>query len=133
MEKTTVGKNWIQKDLRRLRNNTLVLVVITFSTLGVLLGYYLFSDTFRGSFNNVSYAYEGSEMKVEWETKFPARTRIEHGTSQIYLNETDFTESFETTHATEVIGLLPGKPHFFRLIAEDNTGEKYISDFYTAQ
>ena len=126
-------KNWIQKDLRRLRNNTLVLVVIAFSTLGVLFGYYLFSDAFRSPFNNISYAYEGSEMKIEWETKFPARTRVEYGTSQIYLNETDLTDNFETEHEAEVIGLLPGKPHFFRLIAEDNTGEKHISTFYAVQ
>lgn len=126
-------QSWIQKDLRRLRNNTLVLVVVVFATIGVLFGYYLSTGILLGPFANVSYAYEGSEMKIEWETRFPARTRVEYGTSQVYLNETDMSSTFGTKHAVDVDGLLPDKPHFFRLIAEDNTGQKHISTFYTAK
>ena len=125
---------WFTRELSKLKNRTLVLVVVAFATLGVLVGYYMFTDVFGGPFQNVSYAaVNGSALMIEWETSFPARTRVEYGTSEIYLNETDLSDTFETDHDVALGGLLPGAKHVFRLVAEDNAGQKFTSPFYQAK
>lgn len=122
---------WLKSELLKLKRRTLTLVIISFATLGVLVGYYLFSGVFKGTFQNVTYAAaDSSNLRIEWETKFPARTRVEYGTNEIYLNETSFTSEYSMDHGISLEGLLPDKAHVFRLIAEDNTGKKFMSPFY---
>jgi len=128
------NRKWVQEEIAKLRNGTLVLVVVAFATLGVLLGYYLFSDVFGSPFKNITYAAsDGTELKIAWETKFPSKTRVQYGTNSIYLNETGMSSAFATEHDVDLEGLLPGKPHIFRLVAEDSSGQKHISPFYTAE
>lgn len=130
-EEILQDKTWLQKELTSLRTNTLMLVVVAFSVLGVLIGYYLFSDVFGGAFKNVTFAATNdSAVKIEWETNFPARTKVEYGTSEFYLNETNLTSEYDMEHDIEIGGLLPDKDHVFRLIAEDDRGNKHMSDFY---
>lgn len=128
------NRKWVQEEISRLRNGTLVLVVVVFATLGVLIGYYLFSDVFGSPFKNITYAAtNGTELKITWETSFPAKTRVQYGTSSVYMNETGMSFAYETEHDVDLEGLLPGKTHLFRLIAEDSTGQKHISPFYKAE
>lgn len=121
----------IKKELMRLKSGTLFLVVVVFSVMGVILGYYLFGSGLTGTFNNVVYAYSGDEfMKVAVDTKEPMRTYIEYGTSTEILNRKNISRTFETHHYVDLNGLLPGKKHVFRIVAEDNTGVLYKSGFY---
>ena len=127
-------RKWLQEEISRLRNGTVVLIVVTFATLGVLIGYYLFSDVFSNPFKNVTYAaVDDTELRIVWETEFPAKTRVQYGTSSVYLNETIMGLAYDTEHSVDLEGLLPGKPHLFRLIAEDSSGQKHISPFYKAE
>jgi hypothetical protein len=131
VQSLTSNRRWVQDEISKLRNGTVVLVVVTFATLGVLIGYYLFSGAFGNPFKNVTYAaVNGSSVQIAWETSFPARTRVEYGTSDIYLNETQLTPTFEVSHDVDLDGLLPDRSHLFRLVAEGDTGQKYISVFY---
>src|SRR5690606_17602803 len=109
MSQQAVQKNqetWVQHELRKLKRGTLVLAVVAFSTLGFLIGYYFLSS---GPFINVSYVDEDTDMYVEWETKFPAKTNVEYGTSEVYVNETSVSEDFSTSHRVALNGLLPDK------------------------
>lgn len=125
---------WFTRELAKLKHKTLILVVAAFATLGVLVGYYMFADVFGGPFQNVSYAaVSTSGLKIAYETKVPVRTRVEYGTNEFYLNETELTDTFETEHDVSVSGLLPGAKHVFRIVAEDNTGQRYTSPFYQAK
>jgi hypothetical protein len=94
----------------------------------------LFSGVFSNPFKNVTYAAGNStELRIAWETEFPAKTRVQYGTSTIYLNETEISSSYGTDHDVDLEGLLPGKTHLFRLIAEDSSGQKHISPFYETE
>lgn len=120
----------IKKELMRLKSGTLFLVVVVFSILGVILGYYLFGMGVNGMFSRIAYAYPGNDlMQIEINTRVPARTYVEYGTSTEILNQKSISRTFETHHYTDVKGLLPGATHVFRVVAEDNTGDIYKSDF----
>lgn len=125
--------NWIQKELYKLKNETLILVVVVFSAFGLLLSYYVFNDVLGLPFKNITYRkYDDNLIGIKWESKTPLKTKVEYGTSQIYLNDTDYHETFETSHSVQVKGLLPGKDHYIRLVAEDAQGQKYTTPFFVA-
>ncbi len=126
-------ETWVSQELNKLRRGTLVLVIIIFSFLGILVGYFFLSDFASGPFTKVSYTDSGRNLYIEWETRFPAKTQVEYGTSEIYVNETSLSEGYETLHKAYVGGLLPDKAHYFRLVAEDEFGQRFFSPFYSSE
>ena len=124
-------ESWIKKELSTLRRATLVMVVVVFSAIGCVIGYFIFSDVLSGPFENVAYAQNGSTMEVTVETKIPSRARLEYGTAPEYVNRVPMGEEYETKHKISLSGLLPDKAHFFRIVLEDQAGRLHTSGFYT--
>ena len=119
------------KELRMLKHGTLALVVVVFAVIGVLSGYYISSDTFLGPFKKVSYAMTSpSTIELALETRSPMRTRIEYGTSTDYVNQKQVSPSYSMVHEVSLDGLLPGKAHMVRFVAEDQSGKLHVSEFY---
>jgi hypothetical protein len=135
---TTLAQNtddkteWLKNELHKLRKHALVLIVIVLSVIGVIAGYYVTSDMFTGPFKKMTYAMMSpSNIELALETTSPMRTKIEYGTSPDYVNQKQVSASYSKTHAVSLDGLLPGKPHMVRFVAEDQTGRLHVSDFYT--
>ncbi|MBI2414859.1 hypothetical protein HYV31_03455 [candidate division WWE3 bacterium] len=122
---------WISLEIVKLKTHTVSLFIFVFVVIGVLLGYYLVGGIFSSPFTKITYAQtKNTEMQVNVETKFPARTAIEYGTSSAYVNSIPITNTFKKTHSGQVAGLLPGADHTFRIVAYDSAGRAYYSDFY---
>ncbi|HSX39273.1 MAG TPA: hypothetical protein VLI92_01645 [Candidatus Saccharimonadales bacterium] len=73
---------------------------------------------------------DSSTVVVNITSATPVKTKVEYGTSDLYLNATDADEAFQTTQSHTIWGLLPGKTHFFRVIAKDSDGKTYFTKFY---
>lgn len=128
------NNEWIKKDLRRLKNNTLLFFVVVLAVIGLIIGYYVSSDLFLGPFKRVSYAMlSPSSVELALETRSPMRTRVEYGTSKDFVNQKRISPIYTTEHSVSIDGLLPGKPHMVRFVAEDQAGRVYFSDFYQVQ
>lgn len=70
-------------------------------------------------------------VALEIKTDFPMKTKVQYGTSELYLNETEMSPELKTTDKKVVWGLLPNRPHYFRLIGETKGGKVFASKFYT--
>ena len=75
----------------------------------------------------------GQEINVDFKTKVPSKIKVEYGTSDMYLNETEPTEIFDMSHDVAISSVLPNKKHFVRLIAYTEEGKSYTSDFFTIE
>lgn len=133
MPTETRDETWLRKELNELRGAAFAMSLVVFATIGCLLGYFLFSETLVGPFKNIAYAQSGSTMEVKVETRVPTRARVEYGTAPEYLNKKEMDEKYQTDHEIMVSGVLPGKPHFFRVILEDQSGRFHTSAFYTVK
>lgn len=123
----------LRKSFSRVQKITLVLFVLILCVLGLIVGFYFTSDMLRGPFEHVTYAYAGdSTLSINLKTRNMSRTRIEYGTSEEILNES-FSDDYRENHSFTIKGLLPGKPHLFRVVAESKDGELYTSQFYTIE
>lgn len=124
-------KQNLRDQLRKLRSNTLVLMVVTFSVIGVLIGYYISGDLFTGPFKNVSIDTLGeSVIRVSFETSTPSITKIKYGTSDIYMNELTISESFSNNHQIDLRNLLPQRSHMIKLYAKEADGQEHLSPSY---
>lgn len=124
-------KNSLIDQLRRIRSRTLTLIVITFSVIGVLIGYYIVSDIFSGPFKNVSVDLLGeSSVRVSFETKSPAKTKVQYGTNDIYMNEVSVSSDFSSEHDIDLKNLLPQRLHMIKLFAKEASGREYLSPVY---
>jgi len=86
---------------------------------------------FKTPIKKVEFTQQGKDsVVVTVASSSPVKTRVEYGTSDLYLNATAPAEQFETTQTHVVWGLLPGKKHFFRVIAMDESGKSYTTKFY---
>ena len=71
-----------------------------------------------------------SAAVIHWETKFPAKTKLEYGTSEIYPNSLIVSDAYALDGRQSILALLPGRKHVFRIVAEDKTGKTHVSPFY---
>jgi len=127
-------ETWLKKELNELRSASFTMALVVFAAIGCLIGYFFLSESFlTGPFTRIAYARTPIGIEVDVETKVPARMRVEYGTSREYLNRMEMGKDFETEHSTNVVGLLPGKTHFFRVVLEDQRGQLHTSSFYTVK
>ena len=110
-------------------NISIVSVVLILALFMILTGFYYYKKYFP--FSNVNLAKQpAGNVKVEFATKIPVKSKIEYGTTDVYVNSTDTTENYEKSHLKTVDGLLPEKNHYFRLVVWDENGNEYKSNFY---
>ena len=96
----------------------------------VLVGTYYYKNIFP--FRSVKIENTPAQsVEVEINTIVEVKAKIEYGTSQLYLNETQETSEATKTQTIEISGLLPAKEHFLRVVATDSGGRHYTSKFYS--
>ena len=128
--------SWLQKELKNLRNKTVLLFFFGLLFSGSLFGYFVVSEVIyivRDPVKNVSHAYAGeSNLKVNVETKEPTMVKIEYGTTEDALNERPVSVKYDMEHSVLIKGLLPDKAHSYRVVLQDEEGNTHKSDFFTA-
>ncbi len=67
---------------------------------------------------------------ISYKTLKPAITRVEYGTSTYYPNSLQLSENYSIDHEAVLHGLLPGKPHVYRIVGVDEKGKTYTSNFF---
>lgn len=75
----------------------------------------------------------GQAVKVSFVSNVPLKTRMEYGTSNIYLNSTKECEEYKTEHEVYVANVLPERTHYVKLIGYDANGKVYESTFFTVE
>lgn len=106
------------------------LFTLVFLGLAVAIGLYSYFTT-KTPFKDVKILpYGAGSVLVRIKSDTPIKTKIEYGTSQVYLNETTMSVDFKTEDIQLVAGLLPDKQHFFRVIGFSPKGTKFVSEFY---
>lgn len=106
--------------------------VLTLVFLGIAVAFFGFSYfKFKTPIQKVEFTPQGSNaMVVNVQSSTPLKTRVEYGTSDIYLNSSDEAEAFQTSQTHTIWGLLPEKKHFYRVVAVDESGQSYTTKFY---
>ncbi len=86
-----------------------------------------------GPVTGMNYLFNNGVAKFRWQTRFPARTRIEYGTSLYSLNSLDVSKDYLSSHTLGFLGILPDKKHFFRVVTEAENGRTYATKFYVVK
>jgi hypothetical protein len=124
-----------QKLRTKKKENILAAVITTISltaTLALLAyTYYQNWTPFRQVRAQTINAGQG--LQVSAVTKVPVKTKLEYGTSTIYLNSVEATHEAKKEHSLTVSGVLPNKKHYVRLVAYTEGGKQYTSDFYVVE
>ena len=132
MEKGRIKGLNLKKMKLKLRKELLISIALTILVLAVtmgVVGLYYYKSLFP--FSNVNIAKQPTgNVKVEFATKIPVKSKIEYGTTDVYVNSTETTGNYEMSHLTTIDGLLPKKDHYFRLVVLDEKGNEYMSNFY---
>ena len=127
----TQVENKLKEELKSLKSKTLLLIVLVFSVIGVLIGYYVSGNIFDAPFKDVSVDVLGeSTVRVGFETSFPAKTKVVYGTSEMYTNEQEVSSNFTKIHEVYLDSLLPNKDHIIKLVAREMDGREHISPSY---
>jgi hypothetical protein len=102
--------------------------------VGFAVFWYFYSYVPTGPLDAVDSVKLGeSAAVIKWKTKFPAKTRIEYGTSALYPNSFLVSEAYAESGSHSMLTLLPGRCHVFRIVAEDRAGRVYFSPFYSLE
>ncbi|MFA6981474.1 MAG: hypothetical protein WC243_00390 [Patescibacteria group bacterium] len=75
----------------------------------------------------------GQAVKVVFESNIPLKTRLEYGTSDVYLNTTEESEEYKTKHEVYVASVLPERKHYIKLVGYSENGKVYESGFFTVE
>lgn len=95
-----------------------------------LLAFYFYTNLYPFSDINVISAGK-MRAEIQVKTRVPTKYKVEYGTSDLYLNETQVTTDYATQHESTISGLIPEKQHFIRVVAYDQSGKEYRSKFFT--
>lgn len=106
-----------------------LLTVLFLALAAGFWGYSYFK--FKTPIKKVEFVPQGTtSMTINITSSQPLKTKVEYGTSDYYLNSSTETDTFQTSQSHTIWGLLPEKPHFFRIVAQDESGKEYKTKFY---
>lgn len=111
---------------------TILAFVLTslFLSIAILFEFYYYAST-RTPLKNIEVVPNGkSSVIINVVSTVPVKTKIEYGTSTLYLTSTPEDVDYNVEHKDLVWGLLPDKTHYFRVVAQDQNGKQYASNFY---
>jgi len=124
----------VEKLGKRIFYAIVIMSMVVLFFLGFAVFWYFYTYVPTGPLEELSYQKLGdSAAVVTWKTKFPAKTRIEYGTSQMYRNSLIVSDAYALDGGQSLLALLPGKKHVFRIVAEDKAGRVYFSPFYSLE
>ena len=116
----------------KLKKELIISIVLATLFLAIsvgIIGFYYYKNLFPFSKVNIAKQPAGN-VKVEFATQIPVKAKVEYGTTDVYVNSTETTESYDNYHSKTIEGLLPKKDHYFRLVVWDEMGNEYKSNFY---
>lgn len=124
------------KRIKSKKKDTVLAALVSTVSLTAALGLLVYSyyenwTPFRVV--NAETINSGQALKVEFSSKIPVKTKIEYGTSEMYLNSTEITPELKEEHNVVVSGIIPSTKHFLRLVAYTESGKEYKSDFFVVQ
>lgn len=130
----TIFQN-LRKKFKKQDKKTLIAGIITTSCL-VIAGFLLLF-VFAKRLAPFEYVHAetnklGQSISVALTTKRPVRTRVEYGTTKMYLNAVEGDATYKTEHNIVIPGVLP-KKHYLRVIAYTENGKEYKTDFYMVE
>jgi len=105
-----------------------------FLTIAIaMLVYYYFSSWTPFEYVHIKPSGMGQALEIEVQTKVPTKVKVEYGTSDVYLNSTEITNSFSKEHNIPIASILPERKHYVRVTAVTEKGKEYQSHFYTVE
>lgn len=115
---------------------TLSTIVVAFVIVGIV-GWILLTNAYfnkTSPITKINYKVLGNNlMRIEWESDIPVKTKVEYGTSPLYTNKTNVSNDYSVLGSNLIVGLLPDKQHFFRIIAQDINGNVYTTKYYSSE
>jgi hypothetical protein len=131
--KSIAPKNKLVESSNNMQDITFVtLTAIVMTSVFIFVAVNVFSYTRSAKNRRFKSNYKvlgESSVRVFWSHEVPVKSRVEYGTTEEYLNSTDPSSTYSEKGHVLVSGLLPNKPHVFRLVSYDEKGNEYSSKF----
>ncbi len=84
-------------------------------------------DTIPPAISNVMVTPDYTEAEVDWDTSEPGDGLVQFGESA-FLGRTAYSSEMASSHSLTLVGLLPDRQYFFRVVSRDEAGNAAEDD-----
>ncbi len=122
----------------RIKRKSRVLIAAFISSIVVTVGLCVIGFTYFFTLSPFKAVYaktnnSGQAIRVAFKTTVPTKTRVEYGTSRLYLNTTEIADIWAEEHEWFIPNTLPNRTHYVRFVAYTEQGKEYTSGFYVVE